>query len=462
MDFPFDNSYARLPERLYTKLPPTPVKAPKLIAYNTALAAQLNIKGAPEETVFAGNTIPKDADPLAQVYAGHQFGSWNPQLGDGRAILLGEVAGHDIQLKGSGPTPYSRMGDGRAWLGPVLREYVVSEFMHAAGVPTTRALAAVTTGETVLRETPLPGAILTRVAASHVRVGTFQYFASRTDAPALQALVDHCIARHYPQADGPQGLLDAVVQAQAGLIAKWMGLGFIHGVMNTDNCAISGETIDYGPCAFMDAYHPETKFSSIDQFGRYAYNNQPDIAAWNLAQLATSLLQLMPDRDAAIERFTESVNRFIPAFQKAYSTVFMSKIGISNMRDGDMALVTDLLDRMAANQADFTNTFRRLSDGSARDQFVDPTAFDSWADGWQTRLANEPDPQALMTRTNPAVIPRNHRVEKMIRAAVQGDYAPFERLNTVLATPFVLSNENADLAAPPSEQEIVHQTFCGT
>ena len=462
MDFPFDNSYARLPERLYTKLPPTPVKAPKLIAFNTALAAQLSIKGAPEDTVFAGNTVPKDAEPLAQVYAGHQFGSWNPQLGDGRAILLGEVAGHDIQLKGSGPTPYSRMGDGRAWLGPVLREYVVSEFMHAAGVPTTRALAAVTTGETVLRETPLPGAILTRVAASHVRVGTFQYFASRTDAPALQALVDHCIARHYPQADGPQGLLDAVVQAQAGLIAKWMGLGFIHGVMNTDNCAISGETIDYGPCAFMDAYHPETKFSSIDQFGRYAYNNQPDIAAWNLAQLATSLLQLMPDRDAAIESFTESVNHFIPAFQKNYSTVFMSKVGISNMRDGDMALVTDLLDRMAANQADFTNTFRRLSDGSARDQFVDPTAFDSWADGWQTRLANEPDPQALMTRTNPAVIPRNHRVEEMIRAAVQGDYAPFKRLNTVLTTPFVLSNENADLAAPPTEQEIVHQTFCGT
>ncbi|MEL6594432.1 MAG: YdiU family protein [Pseudomonadota bacterium] len=462
MDFPFENSYANLPERLYTKLAPTPVKTPKLIAYNTALAAELNIKGTPEAAVFAGNTVPEMADPLAQVYAGHQFGHWNPQLGDGRAILLGEVAGHDVQLKGSGPTPYSRMGDGRAWLGPVLREYVVSEFMNAAGVPTTRALAAVTTGETVLRETPLPGAILTRVAASHIRVGTFQYFASRTDAPALQALVDHCIARHYPDADGPQGLLDAVVQAQATLIAKWMSLGFIHGVMNTDNCAISGETIDYGPCAFMDAYHPETKFSSIDQFGRYAYNNQPDIAAWNLAQLATSLLQLMPDRDAAIESFTESVNSFIPAFQKAYGAIFMSKIGISEVQQGDMALVTDLLDRMAANQADFTNTFRGLSEGGARDQFVDPTAFDGWAEGWTTRIASEPASQAVMRAANPAIIPRNHRIEEMIQAAVAGDYAPFERLNTALATPYTLDQTHHDLTTPPTEQEIVHQTFCGT
>lgn len=462
MDFPFDNSYARLPERLYTKLSPTPVKAPQLIAYNAGLAAELNIKGIPEASVFAGNTVPEHADPLAQVYAGHQFGHWNPQLGDGRAILLGEVAGRDIQLKGSGPTPYSRMGDGRAWLGPVLREYIVSEFMHAAGVPTTRALAAVSTGEIVLRETPLPGAILTRVAASHIRVGTFQYFASRTDAPALQALVDHCIARHYPDAEGPQGLLDAVVNAQASLIAKWMSLGFIHGVMNTDNCAISGETIDYGPCAFMDAYHPESKFSSIDQFGRYAYNNQPDIAAWNLAQLATSLLQLMPDRDAAIESFTESVNRFIPAFQEAYSTIFMSKIGITHTRDGDMALVSDLMDAMAANQADFTNTFRGLSDGTARDQFVDPTAFDAWASGWQARIASEPDPAAAMIAANPAVIPRNHRIEEMIRFAVQGDFAPFERLNRVLASPFTLAGADRDLAIPPTEQEIVHQTFCGT
>ena len=462
MQFPFDNSYARLPDRLFTKLPPTPVKEPRLIAYNTALGAELNIKGTPKASVFAGNTVPDDADPLAQVYAGHQFGHWNPQLGDGRAILLGEVAGRDVQLKGSGPTPYSRMGDGRAWLGPVLREYVISEFMHAAGVPTTRALAAVTTGEVVLREEPLPGAILTRVASSHVRVGTFQYFASRTDAPALQALVDHCIARHYPDADGPQGLLDAVVKAQATLIAKWMSLGFIHGVMNTDNCAISGETIDYGPCAFMDAYHPEMKFSSIDQFGRYAYNNQPDIAAWNLAQLATSLLQLMPDRDAAIESFTESVNGFIPAFKAAYGAIFMSKIGISNVRDGDMALVTDLLDRMAANQADFTNTFRRLSEGGARNQFVDGTAFDGWAEGWQARIANEPDPRAVMRQANPAVIPRNHRIEEMIQAAVKGDYAPFKRLNRVFATPFALPEADADLAAPPTAQEVVHQTFCGT
>ncbi len=462
MDFPFENTYAKLPDRLYTKLRPTPVKTPKLVAYNERLAAELNIKGAPEASVFAGNTIPGDAEPLAQVYAGHQFGHWNPQLGDGRAILLGEVGGHDIQLKGSGPTPYSRSGDGRAWLGPVLREYVVSEFMHAAGVPTTRALAAVTTGEIVLREAPLPGAILTRVAASHIRVGTFQYFASRTDAPALQTLVDHCIARHYPDADGPQGLLDAVMSAQAELIAKWMSLGFIHGVMNTDNCAISGETIDYGPCAFMDAYHPETKFSSIDQFGRYAYNNQPDIAAWNLAQLATSLLQLMPDRDAAIESFTESVNSFIPAFQTAYSAIFMSKIGISTVQDGDMALVSDLLDRMAANQADFTNTFRGLSEGGARDQFVDPTAFDAWAEGWNARIAGEPDPKAVMRAANPAIIPRNHRIEEMIQAAVTGDFGPFERLNTVLATPYTLAGADTDLTAPPTEQEIVHQTFCGT
>lgn len=471
MTIHFDNSYAALPAAFYSRLDPTPVKAPRLLAFNDDLAAVLGIAkdDLPDlAATFAGNSVPDGAAPLAQLYAGHQFGNWNPQLGDGRAILLGEVLGtdglrRDIQLKGSGRTPYSRMGDGRAWLGPVLREYVVSEAMHALGIPTTRALAAVETGEPVYREQgPLPGAVLTRVAASHLRVGTFQIFAARRELQNLKTLTDYAISRHYPEADGPMGLLSAVRDAQALLIAKWMSVGFIHGVMNTDNCAISGETIDYGPCAFMDAYHPNTVFSSIDQFGRYAYANQPDIVVWNIAQLATALIQQMDDKDAAVEEATAIVHAMPERIRQHWNEIFLRKIGITDGTDEDLSLVTSLLERMAENQADFTNTFRGLVSNTARDQFTDRSAFDTWAAGWRARLENAQAPQETMQAVNPAFIPRNHRVEDMIDAAVQGDYSLFDRLNAVLARPFLDQPDHADLTRAPTPDEVVPATFCGT
>jgi uncharacterized protein YdiU (UPF0061 family) len=476
--FPFDNSYARLPDRFFTRQAPAPVEKPALIALNRPLAERLGLTLPEDEAdiarIFAGNALPDGAEPLAQVYAGHQFGGWVPQLGDGRAILLGEVvapdgARFDIQLKGAGRTPYSRMGDGKAWLGPVLREYIVSEAMAAMGVPTTRALAAVTTGEIVLREAVMPGAVLTRVAASHIRVGTFQYFAARRDTDALQALTDHVIARHYPGATGPEGLLDAVIGAQARLVAQWMGLGFIHGVMNTDNMTLSGETIDYGPCAFMDAYHPDTVFSSIDQFGRYAYANQPQVAVWNLAQLATALLPLLPDRDAGIERFTELVNGFSDRFDDEWHAVLRAKLGLDTEQDDDATLAFDLLERMAQNSADFTRTFRALSGPdprAARDEFIDPTALDPWLDRWQARLATEAREDAAriaaMQATNPARIPRNHRVEEAITAGVAGDFTPFETLMKALAHPFADDPDLTAYEAPPTNEERVLRTFCGT
>ena len=478
MQIPFDNSYARLPDRFFTALPPTPVATPGLIAVNRPLAKELGIILPEDEAeiaaIFAGNTLPDGAAPLAQAYAGHQFGGWVPQLGDGRAVLLGEVvdqAGQrrDIQLKGAGRTPYSRRGDGRAWLGPVLREYLISEAMFALGIPTTRALAAVTTGETVLRETALPGAIVTRVAASHIRVGTFQYFAARQDADALQALADHAIARHYPEADGPLGLLQAVVAAQAELIAGWMGVGFIHGVMNTDNMSIAGETIDYGPCAFMDAYHSEKVFSSIDQFGRYAYANQPNVAVWNLAQLATALLPLMPDKDDAIEIFTEEINRFPDLFNTALHRILRGKLGLSTVEEDDIALAFDLLNLMETGAADFTRTFRALSGaqpGSAVEEFASPQGLIEWLPRWQDRLTREPGDdrsrQAAMQAVNPAFIPRNHRVEEMIEAAVSGDYGPFFKLHEILKRPFDDQPEYSAYQTAPGEEEEVTRTFCGT
>jgi uncharacterized protein YdiU (UPF0061 family) len=476
--FPFDNSYARLPDRFFTRQPPVPVEAPGLIAVNHALADRLGLTlpadGTETAAIFAGNAIPDGAEPLAQVYAGHQFGGWVPQLGDGRAVLLGEVvapdgARFDIKLKGAGRTPYSRMGDGRAWLGPVLREYIVSEAMAALGIPTTRALAAVTTGEIVLREARMPGAVFARVASSHIRVGTFQYFAAQTDQDALRALTEHAIARHYPDAEGPAGLLDRVITAQAELVAKWMGVGFIHGVMNTDNMTISGETIDYGPCAFLDAYHPGKVFSSIDQYGRYAYANQPQIAVWNLAQLATALLPLMPDRDAAIEEFTEAVNGFADRFDTAWHRVLRTKLGLATQAEGDAALAFDLLERMAKGEADFTNTFRALSGDdpeAAGAGFNDPDALGPWLGAWRARLAQEGRDEATrvaaMQAVNPALIARNHRVEEAISAALAGDFAPFERLVAVLARPFDPAEDDLDLATPPAADEAVTQTFCGT
>ena len=477
----FDNSYARLPERFHVRMPPEPVAKPHLLALNDRLAADLGLDPAalrsPEGlAMLAGNAMPDGAEPLAQAYAGHQFGGFVPQLGDGRALLLGEVidptgARHDIQLKGSGRTPFSRMGDGRAWLGPVLREYIVSEAMAALGVPTTRALAAVATGEWVFREVRLPGAVLTRVASSHIRVGTFQFFAARRDIEGLRLLFEHTRARHYPDAQTPLDLLRAAVDAQARLVAQWMGFGFIHGVMNTDNCHVGGLTIDYGPCAFMDAYHPETVFSSIDRQGRYAYANQPQIAVWNLAQFATALLPLMSDdsdaaRNAAIEAATEAVHSFADTYQAEWLARFRAKLGLAEARDDDAHLVETLLTRMAVQGADFTRTFRGLVRDTAAEEFREPDAWHAFAAQWTARLAAEgATPESARARAataNPARIPRNHRVEEAIAAGVAGDLSPFERLMAALADPYAEDAALVDLESAPRPEERVQATFCGT
>ncbi|KPA22400.1 hypothetical protein shim_06800 [Shimia sp. SK013] len=467
LNIPFQNTYARLPDRFFAKQAPTPVRAPKLLAFNAPLAASLGITGTDDDAqlaqVFSGSAVPDGAEPLAQLYSGHQFGNWNPQLGDGRAVLLGETNGYDIQLKGSGTTPYSRRGDGRSWLGPVLREYVVSEAMHALGIPTTRALAAVSTGEDVFRERPMPGGVMTRVASSHIRVGTFQALYARKDVEGLETLVNFAINRHYPDAQSVTEFLASVIAAQAELIARWMSVGFIHGVMNTDNCAISGETIDYGPCAFMDAYNPMQVFSSIDRHGRYAYDNQPGIIVWNMAQLATTLVPLMPDGEAAVQSFSALVHDMPNQIAAHQTRLFAAKIGLTEVRQGDQTLIDDLLDLMTKDGADFTNTFRALPAGSAMDQIADRDTFAAWERRWSDRLQTEPqNPQATMRATNPALIPRNHRIEEMIGAAIEGDMAPFERLMAALATPFSDPAEFSDLTRPPLETERVHQTFCGT
>ncbi|WP_085804134.1 protein adenylyltransferase SelO [Roseovarius albus] len=471
MRIPFDNSYARLPDRFFTRRNPTPVIDPQLIAFNADLATELGISPGEKRDLaetFAGNAITEGSEPLAQAYSGHQFGGFSPLLGDGRANLLGEVIDkkgkrRDIQLKGSGPTPYSRNGDGRAWLGPVLREYVVSEAMHALGIPTSRALAAVTTGEQIYREQgALPGAILTRVASSHIRVGTFQFFAARRDVEGLQTLYDYTVARHYPEIDTPTDLLNAVIDRQAQLIAKWMGVGFIHGVMNTDNTTISGETIDYGPCAFMDLFHPDMVFSSIDAQGRYAYSNQPNIIVWNMAQFATCLVQLMPDRDQAVKDFTEAVHAMPDVIHRHWLQVFGRKLGIAKATPEDETLIIDLLQAMANNRADFTNTFRALGTEKARDQFLNPKDYDTWEINWKQRLSGERDSTELMQANNPWVIPRNHRIEEMIQAAVTGDFIPFETLQSALAIPFIEQPSQNTLTHPPTADQVVRQTFCGT
>jgi|TARA_B110000908_G_C10244747_1_gene448156 uncharacterized protein YdiU (UPF0061 family) len=468
LNIPFDNSFAALPEGFFTTQNPTPVKAPTLIAFNRDLAQILGIQSDDRDDLaqtFAGNTVPTGASPLAQLYSGHQFGNYNPQLGDGRAVLLGEVIGtdgirRDIQLKGSGPTPYSRSGDGRAWLGPVLREYVVSEAMHALGIPTTRALAAVQTGEVVYREAAFPGAVLTRVARSHLRVGSFQVFAHRGQVEQLKILTAYAIERHYPDAKGPMDLLRAVCASQAALIPEWMSVGFIHGVMNTDNCAIGGETIDYGPCAFMDAYSESRVFSSIDQQARYAYANQPNIAVWNMAQFATAMLQQMDDKEAAVEEATEIVHAMPAQLEAQWLKRFGAKIGLNDATPADQPMIEDLLGLMQTDGADFTNTFAHLGTETAQDQFTDRAAFQAWVVSWKARLTQEDDPTATMADANPVVIPRNHRIEEMIQAAVAGDFAPFERLNTALATPY--QTTDSDLHRAPLAAEIVPATFCGT
>jgi uncharacterized protein YdiU (UPF0061 family) len=488
--FPFENTYARLPDRFYVRVAPTPVRAPRLVRLNTELALDLGLDPAwlagPEGLeVLAGQRVPEAAEPIAMAYAGHQFGQFVPQLGDGRAILLGEVVDRhgvrrDVQLKGSGPTPFSRRGDGRAALGPVLREFVVSEAMAALGIPTTRSLAAVVTGETVARETLLPGAVLTRIAMSHIRVGTFQFFAARRDLDGLRLLADHVISRHYPEAaraDRPyRALLEFVTVRQAELIARWLLVGFIHGVMNTDNMSVAGETIDYGPCAFMDEYHPEKVFSSIDYRGRYAYANQPQIATWNLARFAETLLPLIDDdQHQAIAQAEELLNRFSACFEAAYSAGLRQKLGLAMSQDGDLELAGAFLGLLAANQVDFTLAFRRLSEATGdaaseaplRSLFQNGPGFDSWLARWRERLAQEPDAaetrRARMRAVNPAFIPRNHRIEAMIQAAVErDDYALFEELLTVLATPFDAQAGFARYMEPPQPHERVCQTFCGT
>lgn len=469
---PFDNSYARLPGAMHVGVDPTPVSAPRLIKVNEPLARELGIDPAaltPE--VAVGNAIPEGASPLAQAYAGHQFGSFVPQLGDGRAILLGEVVDQhgrrrDIQLKGSGRTPFSRGGDGRAALGPVLREYLVSEAMNALGIPTTRALMAATTGERVYRDDVLPGAVLTRVAASHIRVGTFQFFAARKDFESLKLLIDHVIARHYPDLTGAENqalaLLDAVMDAQAALVSRWAQVGFIHGVMNTDNSSVSGETIDYGPCAFMDAYDPGTVFSSIDTHGRYAYANQAPIAQWNLARLAETLLAFLNEsREEAIRIATERVEAFPAIYTKYWLTGFRRKIGLLSEEDGDLDLIQAMLDAMQLARADFTNTFRALSND------MEPEALKDWLPTWRERLARDPqtaeERRTLMRAVNPAYIPRNYLVEEMITAALQEqDYAPFEAMLQVLMTPYEEQAGAEKYAALPPESEAGYRTFCGT
>jgi uncharacterized protein YdiU (UPF0061 family) len=490
MQVPFDNSYARLPERFFSRVAPTPVRDPRVIRINRPLAALLGLDAdalaSPEGAqILAGNVVPAGATPIAAAYAGHQFGHFAGQLGDGRAILLGEIVGtdgvrRDVQLKGAGRTPYSRGGDGRAALGPVLREYLVSEAMAALGVPTTRALAAVTTGEKVRREQTLPGAIVVRVAASHLRVGTFQVLAMRGDVEGLRVMTNYALTRHYPDAAGEANqalaLLDRVVAAQAALVAQWLGLGFIHGVMNTDNTSISGETIDYGPCAFLDEYDPRKTFSSIDHAGRYAFANQPGIALWNLARLAETLVPLIdPDGDRAVALATERLDEFVPRFTAAHDRIQRAKLGLTLAEPDDRALLADLLERLAASEVDFTVFFRGLCDAAsdpAHDAaiaagFTDPDAYHAWALKWRERLQREPgspeDRRAAMRRVNPAFIPRNHRIEELIVAAVErNDFTPFEIFLKVLERPFDDQPEYASWGEPPRREQRVQATFCGT
>ena len=486
----FSNSYARLPDHFFVRIDPTQVNAPRLIQFNQDLATELGLQTASRSAdelaaIFSGNVVPEGAEPIAMAYAGHQFGVFVPRLGDGRAILLGEVLDQngqrrDIQLKGSGPTPFSRRGDGRAALGPVLREYIVSEAMHALGIPTTRALAAVSTGQSVFREGRLPGAVLTRVAASHTRVGTFEYFARRGDVGSVKRLADYVIDRHYPAAKEAQrpclALLAAVIERQARLVARWRQVGFIHGVMNTDNTALSGETIDFGPCAFMDAYDPATVFSAIDETGRYAYANQPSIAQWNLARFAETLLPLIDSiPEHAVDLATESISAFPERYNEHWLAGMRSKLGLVSNEDADLDLIRRLLEAMHANAADFTLTFRALCDAAqdkeadqaVRSLFANPNSYDAWAESWRSRLTRDaltPHERAMsMRRVNPAFIPRNHRIEQVIEAANgQDDFSPFVDLLTVLSRPYEDQERFSKYASPPQPNERVVRTFCGT
>jgi uncharacterized protein YdiU (UPF0061 family) len=485
----FENSFASLPDGFFARLDPTPVSEPVLLAFNTELADELGLETAHLSRdelalVFSGNAVPFGAEPLAAAYAGHQFGNFVPQLGDGRAILLGEVrdrAGRlrDIQLKGSGPTPFSRRGDGRSALGPVLREYLISEAMHRLGVPSTRALAAVLSGDRVLREGYKPGGVMTRIASSHIRVGSFQYFSARVDQASIKRLMEYVIERHYPEAATAESpalaLLQAVIERQAKLIAQWMMIGFVHGVMNTDNMALSGETIDFGPCAFMDAYHPDTVFSSIDQFGRYAYGRQPGIAQWNLARLAEALLPFIdPDEEKSVELASAAISDFAPIYHEIWLEGMRAKLGLFQKEEDDRTLIGDLLDGLHRKATDFTLAFRRLGevhrDASAQ-AFLGLVEHDAvlveWLDRYRTRAAREGGDDeartARMQRINPIYIPRNHLVEAALSAAIEeGDLGPFKALHGVLAHPYEEMAGFEAFALPAQPSERVYQTFCGT
>ncbi|MFA7415994.1 MAG: YdiU family protein [Rhizobium sp.] len=486
--FSFDNSYARLPERFFQQVNPAPVAAPRLIRFNAALAEELNLdfSGVDDErlaAIFSGNSLPEGAVAIAMAYAGHQFGNFVPQLGDGRAILLGEVVDRrgvrrDIQLKGAGETPFSRRGDGRAALGPVLREYIVSEAMHALGIPTTRALAAVLTGEPVYRETALPGAVFTRVAASHIRIGTFQYFAARGDVEGIRTLADHVISRHYPELgnlDQPYlALLNAVSARQAALVARWLSVGFIHGVMNTDNMTVSGETIDFGPCAFLDEYDPRKVFSSIDQRGRYAYGNQPGIAQWNLARFAETLLPILGgSEEDAVAAANAALVDFGRVFQERWLAAFRRKLGLTGEQEGDLELVNDLLNLMHKGEADFTLTFRALGilagggeEEDFRARFGQADGLPEWLSRWRLRIGpGGLSPQvrrSAMEAVNPAIIPRNHRIEEVIQAGLSGDFSPFDQMLGAVRKPFADDPALEAYREPPRPAERVTQTFCGT
>jgi len=494
MHIPFDNHFARLGEPFFSKVRPTPVARPTLIRFNHELARDLGISvdgvdDAELAELFSGNALPAGAEPLAMAYAGHQFGHFVPQLGDGRAIWLGELSTadgtrFDVQLKGSGRTAFSRGGDGRAALGPVLREYLVSESMHRLGVPSTRALAAVATGEEVARDRPLPGGVITRVARSFIRVGTFEYFAARNDVAAVKKLADYVITRNYPElaaAEQPYvALFDAVIARQAKLIARWMHIGFIHGVRNTDTMSIAGETIDYGPCAFMDGYKHQRVFSSIDHHGRYAYNSQPGIGLWNLVRLAESLLPLLAEKpDEAVKTAEQSLESFKDQYESAWLEGMRAKLGLmeGNGKDEmDRALIGSLLDLMDEHEADFTLTFNHLSrlpvvptghDQEARSLFAQSALFDGWLASWRERLKqetrSETERQAAMRAANPVYIPRNHQIEAAIRAAEdRGDFSVFHDLHAVLQNPYVEQAGKERYLLPPEPEEVVQKTFCGT
>jgi uncharacterized protein YdiU (UPF0061 family) len=488
---PFNNRYAQLGGDFYVRTTPSSFAKPGLIVFNNEMSDELGLSdthlNSPDNAdIFAGNVIPDGAEPLAMAYSGHQFGQFNPQLGDGRAILLGQVTGlnnklYDIHMKGTGQTAFSRNGDGRAALGPVLREYLVSEAMAKLGVPTTRALAAVTTGEDVAREQLLPGGVITRVASSVVRVGTFQYFMSRDDVDSITQLADYVIEHNYPHvkdsANPYIALLESVVDRQASLIAQWMQVGFIHGVMNTDNMSIAGETIDYGPCAFMDHYAHDQVYSSIDRRGRYAYNNQPSIGLWNLTRLAETLLPLMADNtEAAIEIAMEKLEAYIALYEGYWLDGMREKFGLISSQDNDKVLIDELLELMASNKADFTLTFYYLSklnvdslehDKNVQSLFNAPEQFDHWAQKWRERLRmegiNDETRRARMQAVNPVYIPRNHQIEAAIRAAEDhDDFSVFHNLHAVMQKPYDRQAGKDAYMLPPEPYEIVHQTFCGT